>query len=156
MFFLLRMAFWLTLVLALLPSGGSQPLPQGPQIAATDAVIAAGAAVSDMSSFCDRQPEACEVGAHAAVVIGQRAQAGARMVYDFINERVARSETGSLPETKVAPDAKITPASFHAPTTVPVHPGSQTTLKPDDLTPAWRGPQPRKEAQPRRDPKRPV
>jgi hypothetical protein len=155
MFFLLRMAFWLTLVLALLPSGGSQPQPQGPQIAATDAVIAAGAAVSDMSSFCDRQREACEVGAQAAVVIGQRAQAGARMVYDFINERVARSETGSLPETKVVSDAKVVPASFHPPT-VPAHPGSQTTLKPDDLTPAWRGPEPRKEAQPRRDPKRPA
>ena len=127
------MAFWLTLVLALLPTGSSQPQAHAnaPQIDATDAVVAAGAAVSDMSGFCDRQPEACKVGAQAAVVIGQRAQAGASMVYDFIQERMARSETGSVPE------AKVVPASMNRP--APSHPGSQSTLKPADLEPAWQG-----------------
>ena len=111
MFFLLRVAFWLTIVLALLPSGSSQPGMQT-KVAATDAMVAAGAAVSDMSSFCDRQPEACVVGAQTAIAIGQRAQAGARMVYEFINQRVVQGEnqtenqaknqgqTGSVPERK--------------------------------------------------------
>lgn len=130
MFFLLRMAFWLTIVLALLPTGSSQPQVQGPQIDAADAVVAAGAAVSDVGGFCERQPEACKVGAQAAVAIGQRAQAGASMVYDFIHERMTRIETGSVPE------AKTVPASMRKP---PAHPGSQTTLKPADLDPSWRG-----------------
>ena len=65
MFFLLRMAFWLTLVLALLPTGSSQPA-KGPPLHASDAVTAATAAVSDMSNFCTRQAEACEVGTQAA------------------------------------------------------------------------------------------
>jgi hypothetical protein len=132
MFFLLRAAFWLTIVLALLPSGSSQPQAQGAQIDTIDAVVAAGAAVSDMSGFCDRQPEACKVGAQAAVTIGQRAQAGALMVYDFIHERVARSETGSVSEAKVVPELR----------------GSQTTLRPADLDPDWRGSAPRKEPVP--------
>ena len=85
MFFLLRMAFWLTLVLALLPTGTPQPAA-GPHLQAGDAVTAATAAVSDVSSFCTRQAEACEVGSNAAVVIGQRAQAGAKMVLGFIND----------------------------------------------------------------------
>src|SRR5262245_58882732 len=89
MFFLLRVAFWLVVVLALLPSGGAQQSAQA-KVGATDAMIAAGAAVSDMTNFCDRQPEACAVGAKTAVVIGQRAQAGARMVYEFINEHALR------------------------------------------------------------------
>src|SRR5882672_12544995 len=55
MFFLLRVAFWLTIVLALLPSGGAQQSAQA-KVGPTDAVVAAGAAVSDMSNFCDRQP----------------------------------------------------------------------------------------------------
>ena len=133
MFFLLRMAFWLTLVLALLPTGSAQPQAHAnaPQIDATDAVVAAGAAVSDMSGFCDRQPEACKVGSQAAVVIGQRAQAGASMVFDFIQERMAKQETGSVPE------ARIVPASMNRP--APSHPGSQSTLKPADLEPAWHG-----------------
>ena len=111
MFFLLRVAFWLTIVLALLPSGSSQPGVQA-KVAATDAVVAASAAVSDMSGFCDRQPEACVVGAQTAIAIGQRAQAGARMVYEFINQRIVQgenqaenqaknpSQTGSVPERK--------------------------------------------------------
>jgi hypothetical protein len=133
MFFLLRMAFWLMLVLAILPTGSAQPQAHAnaPQIDATDAVVAAGAAVSDMSGFCDRQPEACKVGSQAAVVIGQRAQAGASMVFDFIQERMARSRTGSVSETKVISASMTRP--------IPTQSGSQSTLKPADLEPTWQG-----------------
>jgi hypothetical protein len=140
MFFLLRVAFWLTIVLVLLPTGSTAPRASAPQIEATDAVVAAGAAVSDMSGFCDRQPQACKVGAQAAVIIGQRAQAGASMVYDFIQERMARSDTGSVD------DAKVVPASMSR--QPPAHRGSQTTLKPADLEPAWQGVMPRRESVP--------
>jgi hypothetical protein len=136
MFFLLRVAFWLTIVLALLPSGHGQSGAQA-KVGATDAVVAASAAVSDMSGFCDRQPGACEVGAQTAVAIGQRAQAGAKMVYEFINDRAARGDsergkrgtTGSVTATKIAA-VRAAPAS----------PDSQSTLKPTDLDPDWRGP----------------
>jgi hypothetical protein len=129
MFFLLRVAFWLTIVLALLPTGTSQPNSQGPGVNATEAVVAAGAAVSDVSHFCERQAEACAVGSQTAIAIGQRAQAGAKMVYEFINDRMTRSETGSIP-------AAVPPS----------HPGSQSTLRPADVAPAWRGPAAPKDA----------
>jgi len=136
MFFLLRAAFWLTLVLALLPTGSSQPAAQGSQIDATDAVVAASAAVSDVSGFCGRQPDACSVGSQAAVVIGQRAQAGAKMVYEFLNDKVAHSETGSISKGEQKSDTKLMPVSF---------PGSQSTLRSSDLTPAWQGAAPQRE-----------
>jgi len=135
MFFLLRVAFWLTIVLALLPSGGSQPVAGG--VKATEAMVAAGAAVSDVSSFCDRQREACAVGAQAAVAIGQRAQAGAKMVYEFFSEHKSRGVTGSVSEPKLA-----------AARQVPHSPDSQSTLKPSDLDPTWRGPIERSETVP--------
>jgi hypothetical protein len=144
MFFLLRVAFWLTIVLVLLPSGSSKPVATT-NVGATDAMVAAGAAVSDMTSFCDRQPGACAVGAQAAVTIGQRAQAGAKMVYEFISDQMARSETGSGPEPKSA-------------RTVPASPGSQSTLKASDLEPSWQGPPERSDVvplpRPRKDPRR--
>jgi len=87
MFFLLRVAFWLGLVLVLLPTDkASEADKKAPQIGASDAVMAASAAVSDMSQFCKRQPTACEVGGEAAGVIGARMQAGARKVYQMIAE----------------------------------------------------------------------
>jgi hypothetical protein len=148
MFFLLRVAFWLTVVLVLLPSGGGAQQSAQAKVGAADAVVAASAAVSDMSGFCGRQPDACTVGAQAAVVIGQRAKAGAKMVYDFINDHAATNDhvaehaapsnaTGSVTKTRLPAGPKI--AAAHS---VPSSPGSQNTLKDSDLAPAWQGPMP--------------
>jgi hypothetical protein len=121
------MAFWLGLVLVLLPAGGSEPV-RGPNVGAAEAVSAASAAVSDMRQFCARQPEACTVGSQAAVSLGHRAQAGAKMLYEFLTERFARHETESATGKAGAPAR------------------TQDTLTPADHIPAWRGPAPRREA----------
>jgi hypothetical protein len=131
--FLLRMAFWLTVILALLPSGGSQPTPQV-NVSAIDAMSAAAATVTDMRSFCERQPDACTVGSHTAVAIGQRAQAGAKILYDYLTAHFGSRDTSA----ENAATGKAIPMPASRP--------SQHTLSPADLAPAWRGPQPRKEA----------
>jgi hypothetical protein len=137
--FLLRMAFWLGVILVLLPTGGSKPVANAPQFGAIDAMSVAGAAVSDMRQFCARQPEACATGGQAALVIGQRAQAGAKMLYEFLNERIPPAETGSVTLTGAV--EKSAPGAI---------PRSQNTLKPADLAPAWHGPAPRKDAEAKR------
>jgi hypothetical protein len=131
--FLLRMAFWLTVILVLLPSGGSQPTPKV-NVSAIDAMSAAKATVVDMGSFCGRQPEACTVGSQAAVAIGHRAQAGAKFLYEYLNEHLGPHDGGATVSTA----GKTVPP--------PVSRPSQHTLSPADLAPPWRGPQPRKEA----------
>jgi hypothetical protein len=140
MFFLLRMAFWLGVVLVLLPSGSAQHATQSSDVGASDAVSAASATVRDMRGFCARQPDACTVGSQVAVSLGYRAQAGAKMLYDFLTEAMAPKETGALPHG-AAPRgsaAKVEP--------VKSSPSSQNTLTPTDLAPAWHGPQPPKDA----------
>src|SRR5258708_28459903 len=96
MFFLLRMAFWLGLVLVLLPGEKRPGSDKLPQVGASEAVSAATAAVSDMTQFCKRQPAACEVGGQAATVIGHRAQEGARKLYQIITDKRASDHTGSI------------------------------------------------------------
>jgi hypothetical protein len=97
MFFLLRLAFWLGLVLVLLPRDQTEDAAKAqPQIGAADAVSAAGAAVNDMAQFCTRQPAVCEVGGQAATVIGQRAQGGARKIYQIITDKKPPDHTGSI------------------------------------------------------------
>jgi hypothetical protein len=96
MFFLLRMAFWLGLVLVLLPREKTPESGKLPQVGASEAVSAATAAVSDMSQFCKRQPAACEVGGQAATVIGQRATEGARKLYQIITDKKAPDHTSSI------------------------------------------------------------
>src|ERR1700692_2066608 len=99
MFFLLRMAFWLGVVLVLLPSGSAQHATQSSDVGASDAVSAASATVRDMRGFCSRQPDACTVGSQVAVSLGYRAQAGAKMLYDFLTEKLARRDAGSVVPT---------------------------------------------------------
>ncbi|WP_024573987.1 MULTISPECIES: DUF5330 domain-containing protein [unclassified Afipia] len=120
MFFLLRMAFWLGLVLVLLPTDKTPDSDKGPQIGASDAISAATAAMSDMSQFCNRQPAACVVGGQAATVIGERAQSGAKKVYQFITDKADKNE-------KKAPDS-----TDKAGKKAPDHTGSIGT--PDDRT----------------------
>ena len=88
MFFLLRMAFWLTVVCVLLPSGTKSTSPDA-NIDAKQAVTLASAAVSDVRGFCERQPDACVVGGKVAVALGHKAEAGARTIYEFITTKLA-------------------------------------------------------------------
>src|SRR5712691_13143597 len=87
--FLLKLAFWLTIVVLLLPSDRSQQGAASPQLGTSEAVSAASAAVSDMRQFCARQPDACVVGSQALTGFGQKARAGAKMLYDFLTAHFA-------------------------------------------------------------------
>ena len=124
MFFLLRIAFWLGLVLVLLPREKTPESDRLPQVGASEAVSAATAAVSDMSQFCKRQPAACEVGGQAATVIGQRAQAGARKLYQIIIDKRAPDHTSSIGGASSA-SQQASGAAL------------PDTLMPDDLQAEW-------------------
>src|SRR3984957_19000423 len=99
MFFLLRLTFWIGLVLVLLPRDKTPDADKPPQINASEAVSAATAAISDMGQFCKRQPAACDVGGQAATAIGQRAQGGARKLYQIITDKPEKPEKRSPEHT---------------------------------------------------------
>ena len=132
MMFLLRTTFWLSVVLLVLPISTSAPKNEEPQISTIQAVSAAGAAMSDVSQFCSRQADACAVGSQVLVHLGHKAQAAAKMIYEFVSEKVVSDHTASVRPTS----APATTAS------VP----SQNTLTAKDMAPAWRGPAPQREA----------
>jgi hypothetical protein len=150
MFFLLRLVFWLGLVLVLLPREKTPESEKLPQISVSDAVQAATAAVSDMSQFCKRQPAACEVGGQAATVIGARAEEGARKVYQTITDKKAADEADKKPvptdkkppdATKKAPDRTGSIGAMEETDPVLAESMSHDTLSQDDLALEWRGAQ---------------
>ena len=152
--FLLRMTFWLGVVLVLLPRSEAQPSSSA-QINATDAMSAATATVGDMRQFCERQPEACVVGSQAAVALEDRAKAGAKRLYEMFNEGLSANESEKVTTVTAARNAQVVrlpPArpSPHAPQARNAsqrasQATSQNTLTPADLAPAWRGPVSRKD-----------
>lgn len=158
MWFLLRMTFWLGLVLVLLPRDKTPESDKLPQIGTSEAVQAATAAVSDMSQFCKRQPTACEVGGQAATVIGQRAADGARKVYSIITDKVEKADQPDKVEQheKTQKVDRKPPGAAKPDKKAPDHTGSighmadaeqamslevpRDTLTADDLAMEWRVP----------------
>lgn len=142
MFFLLRLAFWLGLVLVLLPREKTPESQKLPQITASEAVQAASAAVSDMTRFCSRQPAACKVGGQAATIIGERAQGGARTLYQIMtdgtstggNERPRDAGKKAPVPDRRSPDHTGSIAGAAAADAV-----SEDTLTPQDLAVDWQG-----------------
>lgn len=102
MFFLLRVAFWLSIVVVLLPAGPKTD-PNAPAVSTFEAIGAAQAAINDARGFCQREPGACAVGSQALQIFGHKAQNGARMLYEFLSsssdETLAKHDgpTGSTP-----------------------------------------------------------
>lgn len=122
MFFLLRVAFWLSIVVVLLPAGPKTD-PNAPQVGTFEAIAAAQAAWNDARGFCAREPQACTVGSQALHVFGQKAQNGAKMLYEFLSANAA-------PE----------PVAVDVPTGSTPRPG-RDTLTAEDRAPNWLAPQ---------------
>ncbi|MBH0237164.1 DUF5330 domain-containing protein [Methylobrevis albus] len=117
--FLIRTAFWLVVVIALIPvdeervqASSSEPTP----IAAGEAIFAAQALVADLGGFCDRNPSVCEVGGRVATTMTLKAKSGALMVYEYLG--------GADPLTAEPAEPPMRSAG---------------TLTPADLAAAWRG-----------------
>ncbi len=119
--FLLRTAFWLSVVVLFLPAAPSADGQAPRAIGTNEALLAAQAAVKDAAGFCARNPQACETGTAALLAFGQKAQTGARRVYEFIGAQLATYERQDRAET-----------------------GPPHTLMPSDLQPGWRGPESRR------------
>lgn len=89
MMFLLRTAFWLSVVIFLIPvdpTAETQQATGAQPIGALEAASAAQQTITDVSGFCGRNPTACEVGGRVATTFMLKAQTGARMVYEFIDK----------------------------------------------------------------------
>lgn len=117
--FLIRTAFWLTLIILLLPTNEQDQ---------RNVYGTAEAAVKDLRTFCVRNPGVCEKGENAFGVFAEKARFGARMLMDFVSDVAA---DGPVEIASVEKDSKV-PASFRR--------NSQNTLTNDDMRPSWSGP----------------
>jgi len=130
MFFLLRAAFWLSLVVLLIPADPSETARPGAarSVSTFEAIGAAQSTFEDLRGFCSRNPTACETGKTALDGFGAKARTGARWVYEQLDGR-ENDATGSTPSGATATPAAATPA--HAAAT-PAH-GAPTAALPVPL-----------------------
>lgn len=99
--FLLRMAFWFSLVLLVLPFDLGEAANDQPSVGALQTFLAAREAVGDVSGICERKPDVCEIGKSALHTVGLRAREAARIAYEVLDSQFGQpdmqTQTGSIP-----------------------------------------------------------
>jgi hypothetical protein len=102
MFFLLRAAFWMTVVVLLLP-GDPKTGADAPRVGVVEAFVAARSAVADFSAFCERNPETCATGSTAMQVFVAKVKYGAEVVSSALHRPDAGTGQGTLSRDDLEP-----------------------------------------------------
>lgn len=92
MWFLIRGAFWFSLVLVMLPifdQEATDRLAKESGVELTDALGAAAGLVSYATDLCAEKPDVCVKGAETFSTLGSRAREGARVAYTYLDTQFA-------------------------------------------------------------------
>jgi hypothetical protein len=105
---LLKMIFWLTLVVIMLPDNKER--------SANAAYNTAKAVYSDTLTFCDRHPQTCIQNRHVANEIGTKAKRGIRTVADAIREdQLGREQRNAYSRPTTQPQETRSNMEVHRP-----------------------------------------
>lgn len=89
--FIIRSAFWFSLVLLALPLDAGNGR-EGESVGPLQALDAARIAIGDLSGFCERQPDACATGRAAFETIGVRAREATRIAYELLDDEFGQPD----------------------------------------------------------------
>jgi hypothetical protein len=107
---LLRLVFWLGILVLLLPSDPQQQ---------ARLYAAATAAIERVTTFCDRNVKTCAVGAEAWAKFVKKAEFALRLVGDLIGGRTAPATSLPPPEKRAdgqaGPGGKLTSLDLYEP-----------------------------------------
>ena len=118
--FLLRSAFWLTLVILLIPA--DPQTGEAPRVTMANAVMALRATVADLSGFCGRNPDVCATGSAAAQIVAEKTSDGIDLILGTIRgDEAPAAGDGGIDMAPGAPE------------------GTRGTLSTDDLALPWQG-----------------
>ncbi|RVC45600.1 hypothetical protein EN779_32555, partial [Mesorhizobium sp. M4B.F.Ca.ET.088.02.2.1] len=84
--FLIRMAFWFSLVLLALPLNVGSDEAGHDSVGPIQALFAAREAVGDIAGICERKPDVCETGKSAMHTIGVRARETAKIAAAMMDD----------------------------------------------------------------------
>ncbi len=109
--FLVRMAFWFSLVLLVLPLDTGNSSTDTPSVGAIQAFVAAREAVGDVTGICERKPEVCETGKSALHTVGVRAREAARIAFEMLDENFDEPDTATMTGAIPTPQAEVPAAN---------------------------------------------
>jgi hypothetical protein len=90
--FLIKVGFWFSLVLLVLPLNVGGPDEQNDTVGPLQAFGAAREAIGDLSHLCARKPEVCETGRATMRTIGLKARETARIALEVLDDKVGTAD----------------------------------------------------------------
>lgn len=114
MWFLIRGAFWFSLVLVMLPifdQDATDRLSQEQGVELTDALGAAAGVISYASDLCAQKPDVCVKGAETFSTLGSRAREGARVAYTYLDTQFADEAATKAADAVKTGTIRLSPAS---------------------------------------------
>jgi hypothetical protein len=127
--FLIRTAFWVGLAVLLLPTDERQQARLYGTAVAT---------VERVTTFCDRNAQACAAGAELWATFVKKAEFGARVAIDLVSSG-GRKDEDAPARTQPASATANAKAKVQATPEAKVPASVRGTLTPADLAPTWRG-----------------
>jgi len=104
--FLIRAAFWFSLVLLALPLGTGSNGSDQPSVGPLQALAAAREAVGDIAGICERKPDVCVTGKSAIHTIALRARETARIAAAMLDD--GSESAGTMAEAEARADVADT------------------------------------------------
>ena len=108
MWFLVKAAFWFTVVLLLLPLAEPAKETASDPVARVNVgagVEAAASALDDLTGLCARRPDVCRTGGETLSALGIRARDGARVAYQLLDGQFGADASGDVITGTVTPAA---------------------------------------------------
>jgi hypothetical protein len=155
--FLVRSAFWLSVVILLLPAENGEPNDKlsatQTNVTAGEALVAAQTTVGDLSGFCQRNQITCETGKAAVDTFIRKAQYGASLLNNWVSggspanaSSVKPADRSAYIEPVTNKKVKITAKTRQQIQLADKARASQQTLTKEDLSPSWGGPKIKRKA----------
>ena len=155
--FLVRSAFWLSVVILLLPAENAEKNSKlgeaQTNVTAGQAMVAAQTTVSDLSGFCQRNQTACATGKAAVDTFIRKAQYGASLLNNWVSGVSSANASSAKPADRSAyfepmthNKVKLTGKNRQQIQLADKARRSQQTLTKEDLSPSWGGPKIKRKA----------
>lgn len=130
--FLIRIAFFLGLVILFIPADEAETkkLANGQSISLFDTFGFATAAYSDVQGFCGRNPQACSTGGVLVSTFEAKARTGARWVYAWLEPSASHAPAAdkTAPAEQNAQPIPVATGSIHARAPVQQMPEAETPV----------------------------
>jgi hypothetical protein len=128
------------------PESAVKTVSDQPQVSGPNLVSSAALTVADLVGFCQRQPEVCQTAGRVTGHLEAKIKYTVRLIYEWANDNGTAGTSDTAPATMASDTLETSSTAEAARPLANAAADGQSTLRLEDLSPAWRLPSPPKKS----------